>query len=169
MLTISEHSPITPQVLDTMVELEASVVLPRKDEAILLKQTRERLSAEAEHSGAWALVGHLDGKPFGFVFGFAATYEPECQDTTRSESIEYLSSLCVRPDMQGHGYGAELLRRAEQYATKLGRDSITLFTAEKNDGARRLYEREGWQEERITERQLGETSYNIIHYSKKLA
>ena len=53
---------------------------------------------------------------------------------------DLIEDLYVLPDKQGHGYGTALLRFAEGECN--GAPRLTIL--ENNDGARRLYEREGF-------------------------
>lgn len=56
----------------------------------------------------------------------------------------YVQILCVRPDCRGQGLGSQLLRWAEE---RIFRDSPNVFicVSSFNPGARRLYERFGFQ------------------------
>jgi ribosomal protein S18 acetylase RimI-like enzyme len=56
-----------------------------------------------------------------------------------------LGRLAVVPDLQGHGLGTRLLRRAEQVAPA-GTRRIALFTGEHSTANLRLYRRMGYQE-----------------------
>jgi ribosomal protein S18 acetylase RimI-like enzyme len=56
----------------------------------------------------------------------------------------YVTALSVKPEARGHGVGGALLRDAAQQARAGGMSSVTLDVDEKNTGARRLYEREGF-------------------------
>jgi ribosomal protein S18 acetylase RimI-like enzyme len=52
--------------------------------------------------------------------------------------------LAVLPGFQGQGVGCGLLREAERRARERGCCKVTLEVHETNEGARRLYEREGF-------------------------
>ena len=56
----------------------------------------------------------------------------------------YIQILCVRPDRRGQGLGSQLIRWAED---RILRDSPNVFicVSSFNAGARRLYERLGFQ------------------------
>jgi ribosomal protein S18 acetylase RimI-like enzyme len=56
----------------------------------------------------------------------------------------YIQSICVRPDQRGRGLGSSLIAWAEQ---RIARDSPNVFicVSSFNTGARRLYERLGYQ------------------------
>lgn len=58
----------------------------------------------------------------------------------------YLSGLAVRPEFQGQGLGSQLLHRVHANAAKLGCPRVSLICFERNEGACRLYRREGYTE-----------------------
>ena len=58
----------------------------------------------------------------------------------------YLSGLAVRPEFQGQGLGSQLLHRVHANAAKLGCLRVSLICFERNEGACRLYRREGYTE-----------------------
>jgi ribosomal protein S18 acetylase RimI-like enzyme len=58
----------------------------------------------------------------------------------------YISSLAVDPEAQRCGIGTGLLERAIDQAGRLGVDRLSLIVFEQNVGARRLYERFGFEE-----------------------
>ena len=62
----------------------------------------------------------------------------------RSLVSGYIQILCVRPDCRGHGLGSALLQWAEE---RIFRDSPNAFicVSSFNAGARRLYERRGFE------------------------
>ncbi len=58
----------------------------------------------------------------------------------------YLSGLAVRPEFQGQGLGSQLLYRVHDNAAMLGCPRVSLICFERNEGAYRLYRREGYTE-----------------------
>jgi len=61
----------------------------------------------------------------------------------------YLDTLAVHPDVQGQSIGNALLRDLTERARGWGKRRITLYVTGNNEGARRLYERMGFQIERV--------------------
>jgi ribosomal protein S18 acetylase RimI-like enzyme len=57
----------------------------------------------------------------------------------------YVSNLAVFPALQGRGIGSSLLTHAEEKAHKAGLKKCSLIVDTENPGARRLYERCGYQ------------------------
>ena len=72
----------------------------------------------------------------------------------------YVQYIGVVPDFQGSGVGTALLAEGEAIARQKGLMRYTLYVAANNDGARRLYERLGFEERgrvrsRVTRRLFG--------------
>jgi GNAT superfamily N-acetyltransferase len=57
-----------------------------------------------------------------------------------------INVLAAYPEQRGKGYGTALLGVAERLARTTGRHGVSLVVADTNTGARRLYERCGYQE-----------------------
>ncbi|UCC92914.1 MAG: GNAT family N-acetyltransferase [Thermoplasmata archaeon] len=60
----------------------------------------------------------------------------------------YVQFIAVVPEAQGMGVGTALLSEGEAMARKRGLERYTLYVAADNDGAKRLYERLGFAEQR---------------------
>jgi ribosomal protein S18 acetylase RimI-like enzyme len=58
----------------------------------------------------------------------------------------YINVLAVQPKFRNRGLGAKLIALAEDTARKAGKHGCSLIVADKNFGARRLYERQGYTE-----------------------
>ncbi len=72
----------------------------------------------------------------------------------------YLQYIGVAPEVQGTGVGTALLAEGEAIARRKGLMRYTLYVAVGNDGARRLYQRLGFEERgrvrsRVTRRLFG--------------
>jgi ribosomal protein S18 acetylase RimI-like enzyme len=57
----------------------------------------------------------------------------------------YIANLAVLPQYQGRGVGSRLLTHAEGKAQEAGTQNVSLIVDTENPGARRLYERFGYQ------------------------
>ena len=58
----------------------------------------------------------------------------------------YVNVLAAFPEHRGKGYGGQLLAIAEDLARDTNRDGLSIIVSDANSGARRLYERAGYQE-----------------------
>jgi GNAT superfamily N-acetyltransferase len=76
-------------------------------------------------------------------------WEPDA-DALRFVSGEnaYLENLEVKASFRSMGIGRELLAAAEEEVGRRGRNILWLHAAERNYGACRFYEREGWSHDR---------------------
>ena len=64
----------------------------------------------------------------------------------RPKADEFVvSSLAVSPSSRGLGLGTALMRKAEEKARSMGKQTMTLAVIGENEGAIRLYERLGYQ------------------------
>ncbi len=61
-------------------------------------------------------------------------------------NVAMLESLVVKPGLRGQGIGSALLAAARETAQERGHKLMMLNVLYGNDGARRLYERSGFQE-----------------------
>jgi ribosomal protein S18 acetylase RimI-like enzyme len=89
-----------------------------------------------EHEEVW--LAEEDGQIVGFL-GVEAS--------TNLGGAAVLEKLYVEPDAQHRGIGAALLEKAKE----LRPDGLYLWVFQKNDGARRLYERHGFRLVKLTE------------------
>lgn len=59
----------------------------------------------------------------------------------------YISGLALEPEARGRGIGTSLLGLAHKRARDMGLSQLSLIVFEENDGALRLYKREGFTEQ----------------------
>lgn len=85
------------------------------------------------HPDREAYVAHQDGAPGGFLIL-----------DLRGALVGYLRTLCVAPEARGRGLGTRLVAFAEQ---RIFREcpNVFLCVSSFNPGARRLYERLGYE------------------------
>lgn len=58
----------------------------------------------------------------------------------------YVNVLATYPEYRGQGFGTRLLSIADELARETGSKGLSLIVSDANEGARRLYERTGYEE-----------------------
>ena len=122
---------------------------------------RERAAREAgSFSYRNALIAEVDGKVAGALVGYPVSAEPEVIDKTDTppmfvpllelENLAagtwYVNAVAAFPDARGLGVGTQLMQWAEQRASELGLRGVSLIVSDGNPGARKLYDRIGYEE-----------------------
>jgi mycothiol synthase len=87
----------------------------------------------------------------GELVGFCAT-EPKRLPDGGIEPIGEIWTVGVRPDLQGHGYGRQLLRLGVRHLREVGAETVTLSVNGRNPRALGLYESEGFHRTATRER-----------------
>ena len=111
----------------------------------MLTPFRESIEAaltRAENGEIIYLVAEINGYPVGQVL-------VDCI-TRKDEGVGIVWALRVIPNMQNLGIGSKLMQAAEQTLRVRGLHSAELEVAQDNTGARRLYDRLGYQVTRET-------------------
>lgn len=107
-----------------------------------------------------AVIAEVGGKVAGALIGYPVADEPDAIDTGSTppmfvpllelENLAagtwYVNAVAAYPDARGLGVGSKLMQWAEQRASALGREGLSLIVSDANPGARRLYERLGYAE-----------------------
>lgn len=115
-------------------------------------------AAHIEEDGRNNLIMILDGKIIG-TSGFSQSRIPEM------DGFGEIISLYLLPEYMGNGYGAVLLQAAMAELEKMGYDKMFLWVLEKNENARRFYEKSGWiQSERCTYSNIGGKELREVQY-----
>jgi mycothiol synthase len=78
-------------------------------------------------------------------------------DTMGGRSIGYVGTVGVLPEFRNRGLATALISQTLHYLASHGLDTAVLFVEGENLGARRLYEKLGWQ-----------SVYQTVHYWKTL-
>lgn len=122
---------------------------------------RERARRE---SGSFSyrntVVCEEDGEIVACLIGYPLPDEPEPVDYDELpamfrplQELEdlapktwYVNVLAAFPEQRGKGYGSGLLAVAEEIARDTNREGLSIIVSDANAGARRLYERSGYQE-----------------------
>jgi DNA-binding MarR family transcriptional regulator/GNAT superfamily N-acetyltransferase len=87
-----------------------------------------------ESGGGDAWIAEVDGEPAGCVF---------C--VPKGERVAQLRLLLVEPWARGTGIGGRLVEECVRYARRSGRDELVLWTNDVLTGARRIYQRAGFE------------------------
>lgn len=87
------------------------------------------------HEEVW--LAEEDGRPLGLI----------AIRRSRSEGWEVLEKLYVEPDAQSRGVGTLLLEKAKE----LRPEGLHLWVFQRNEGARRFYERHGFRLVKLTD------------------
>ena len=107
-----------------------------------------------------SVVAEVDGVVVGALVGYPVADEPEPVDVdntppmfvplreleNRAPGTWYVNSVAVFEEARGLGVGSRLMKRAEEIAKDLGLRGLSLIVSDANHGARRLYERLGYEE-----------------------
>jgi GNAT superfamily N-acetyltransferase len=131
-----EVRPARDDELDALAALyyrcrnEMTYVPPMPEEAIPIVAGRIRESDEV-----W--VAEREGRLLGFI----------AIEHSRTLDADVLERIYVEPVEQGGGVGVALLDKAKE----LRPDGIHLWVFQKNEGARRFYERHGFQLVKLTD------------------
>jgi ribosomal protein S18 acetylase RimI-like enzyme len=97
---------------------------------------------DAENGRRILLVIEAEGKLIGQLFIQLASIPA---DPERIPGTGYLYSFRVRPLYRNQGLGTTLVQQAEAILVELGFTRVLIGVAQENEGARRLYERLGYQ------------------------
>lgn len=96
--------------------------------------------AAAHDSGCQLLIAELDGRVAAFAWA-----GPSPDKDTESLSMGHLFSLHVDPVLTGGGIGSVLLAHVESTLRQANYAAATLWVVVGNSGARRFYQRQGWE------------------------
>ncbi|MCA9550513.1 MAG: GNAT family N-acetyltransferase [Myxococcales bacterium] len=86
-----------------------------------------------------ALLGH---HPVGFSVSCILPNSP----VYRAHWIGYVNDLCVTESVRGRGVGEVLVDDAVSWLTRSGAETVEVYVAHANEGARRFWRRMGGQE-----------------------
>ncbi|MFP4597447.1 MAG: GNAT family N-acetyltransferase [Persicimonas sp.] len=120
---------------------------------------RRAVREEGGFSYRNAHVIEVDGQVAGMLLGYRLPEPYEVGDLSELPEVVrplveleaqapgtwYVNAVAVFEAFRGRGLGTQLMDLAEQLARDSGADELSLIVAENNDGARRLYERLGYE------------------------
>lgn len=94
----------------------------------------------------------VDHRELGFFLSRVERFDPPPVVAVEAERVigfvvwcgDRLDQLWLLPEAQNRGVGSRLLDHAESQMAAAGQRKLHLVCMARNDGARRLYERQGW-------------------------
>jgi DNA-binding MarR family transcriptional regulator/GNAT superfamily N-acetyltransferase len=101
-------------------------------EALVARVVADYVEGGRERGDAW--IAEIDGEPAGCVF---------C--VPKSERVAQLRLLLVEPSARGRGIGERLVEECVRFARRSGYDELVLWTNDVLAGARRIYQRAGFE------------------------
>ena len=109
---------------------------------------RNTVLLEAEGSVVAGLIGYpLADSPEPIDYAtMPAMFVPLQELENLAPSTWYVNVLATYPEQRGKGYGAKLLRIADEIAAEARLNGLSIIVSDANLGARRLYERSGYEE-----------------------
>lgn len=126
--------------------------------AFLVERDRMRLEhceAAVRDGDSYIFVADEGNGPVGWVavhtnYRDDQDWDPPDDDTREFQSGDnaYVENIEVTAGARSSGVGRKLLAAAQDEARKRGKKTLWLHTAENNALAHRLFEREGWTNER---------------------
>ena len=99
------------------------------------------LRSQLQDDDAVVLVAEIDGRIVGYVY---AGLEPMSWKELRGPA-GFIHDVMVEGDEQGAGAGSALIDAAIAWLRDRGAPRVMLWTAERNDGAQRLFQRLGFR------------------------
>jgi DNA-binding MarR family transcriptional regulator/GNAT superfamily N-acetyltransferase len=101
-------------------------------EALVARVVADYVDNGRERGDAW--IAEIDGEPAGCVF---------C--VPKTERVAQLRLLLVEPSARGRGIGGRLVEECVRFARRSGYDELMLWTNDVLAGARRIYQRAGFE------------------------
>jgi ribosomal protein S18 acetylase RimI-like enzyme len=129
----AHHSQITPALGDET---------PKRDAPDAWRMRRSKYVRWLQDPDSFIVVAEADGEPVGYAF---VTIGPGYASWRTGERLAELETLSVLPDRRGGGIGAALLDAVWSRLAQLGVEDMAITTTTTNVGARRFYQRQGFE------------------------
>lgn len=116
---------------------------PLQDDVASWEARRESYERWLHEPDAFVLIAERDGRPVGYALvRISQGHSPTWRALGRAAELETLSVL---PEERGRGLGSALLDAVDAELERIGVADIGLTVVEPNAGARRFYERRGFE------------------------
>ena len=103
------------------------------------------LGSQLKEDDVGVFVAEQSGRVIGYVY---AGLEPQSWKELR-EAAGFIHDVVVAPEAQRHGVASALVDAACEWFRSIGTPRVVLWTAEKNEGAQRLFTRLGFRKTMI--------------------
>lgn len=111
---------------------------------------REAFQEPASAEMVRAQLSEPGASPLGYFFaidwgtGLEVGTSRARVDSHGGDPVGYVGTVGVTPEYRGRGIAGALIRQTLAYLVQQGLDSATLYVENRNQAARRLYDRMGW-------------------------
>ena len=99
------------------------------------------LGTQLKETGVAVFVAERGGVVIGYIY---AGLEPQSWKELRGEA-GFIHDVVVAADVQRLGIASALIEKACEWLRSIGAPRVVLWTAEKNEGAQRLFTRSGFR------------------------
>ncbi|MGD1877870.1 MAG: GNAT family N-acetyltransferase [Kiloniellaceae bacterium] len=107
---------------------------------------RNAVIVERDGQAAGSLIGYgIAADPAPLPDDLPAMFRPLLELENLAPDTWYVNVLAVLPAFRGLGLGSQLLALAETIGRAEGKAGMSIIVSAANDGARRLYERQGYR------------------------
>lgn len=107
---------------------------------------RNAVIVERDGQAAGSLIGYgIAAEPEPLPDDLPAMFRPLLELENLAPDTWYVNVLAVLPAFRGLGLGSQLLALAETIGRAEGKAGMSIIVSDANDGARRLYERQGYR------------------------
>lgn len=134
----------------------SKLAAPGEDTLDVGQRRYERINTDFSYENC--TMAELNGAIVGMLSAFPMHADPDAPPdpdpdpvlapyaALEEDASFYVCAVALVPEQRGRGFGRHLMAHAEDLARGKGFDKLSLIVFERNNGAKRLYERIGYQE-----------------------
>ena len=153
--TIEQHNPADVDALAPLwlsMKAHHAEITPdwgpvRSDEDSWARRRADYVKWLTEPDAFCLVARGADSTVLGYALVTVNEGSPTWSDVAR---FAYVESLSVLPEARGRGIGSALVHRVEDHLATLGVVQVDITAVAANTGARRFYEREGYETAFVT-------------------